>query len=100
MFITKPTLSLEPSFILTIIIPLPQGILLTSTELEALTCGDGGGNSKLGQILLVPEKQQTLLQAYRTAVCGGGAVQRAERFGEMSQALKEQIDTQRIVEKV
>ncbi|KAL2092632.1 hypothetical protein ACEWY4_012430 [Coilia grayii] len=77
-----------------------EGILLTGTELEALTCGDGGGNSMLGKILLVPEKQQTLLQAYRTAVCGGGAVQRAERFGEMSQELKEQIDTQRIIEQL
>lgn len=82
-----------------LIIPLLQGILLTGSVLEVLTCGEGG-NSELGNILLVPEKQQSLLQAYRTAVCGGGAVQRAERFNEMSQELKEQIDTQSIIEKV
>ena len=81
------------------IIPVLQGILLTGAVLEVLTCGEGG-HSELAKILLVPEKQQSLLQAYGTAVCGGGAVQRAERFGEMSQELKEQIDTQSIIDKV
>ncbi|XP_064210505.1 ATP-binding cassette sub-family A member 2 isoform X1 [Anguilla rostrata] len=76
-----------------------EGILLTGAMLELLTCGEGG-NAELSNILLVPEKQQSLLQAYRSAVCGGGEGQRAERFGEMSQELRDQIDTQTIIEKL
>ncbi|XP_036454330.1 ATP-binding cassette sub-family A member 2 isoform X2 [Colossoma macropomum] len=76
-----------------------EGILLTGGVLEVLTCGEGG-NSELSKILLVPEKQQPLLQAYQAAVCGGEAGQRAERFGEISQELRDQIDTQRIIEKL
>uniref|UniRef100_A0AAR2KPX3 ATP-binding cassette sub-family A member 2 n=1 Tax=Pygocentrus nattereri TaxID=42514 RepID=A0AAR2KPX3_PYGNA len=76
-----------------------QGILLTGGVLEVLTCGEGG-NSELNKILLVPEKQQSLLQTYQAAVCGGEPGQRAERFGEISQELRDQIDTQRIIEKL
>ncbi|KAI4880963.1 hypothetical protein NFI96_013715 [Prochilodus magdalenae] len=76
-----------------------EGILLTGGVLEMLTCGEGG-NSELSKILLVPEKQQSLLQSYEAAVCGGEAGQRAERFREISQELRDQIDTQRIIEKL
>ncbi|MBN3299367.1 ABCA2 protein, partial [Amia calva] len=76
-----------------------QNILLTGGMLELLTCGEGG-DSELRKILLVPDRQQTLLQAYRSAVCGGGAGQRAQRFGEMSQELKEQINTQTVIDKL
>lgn len=76
-----------------------QGILLTGAVLETLTCGEGG-NSELSKILLVPEKQQAALQAYRMAVCGDEAGQRAKIFGEMSEELRDQIDTQRVLEKV
>ncbi|XP_030646875.1 ATP-binding cassette sub-family A member 2 [Chanos chanos] len=76
-----------------------EGLLPTGAMLEGLTCGEGG-SSELNKILLVPEKQQSLLEAYRTAVCSGGAVQRAERFGEISEELKEQTDTQRVIEKL
>ncbi|KAL6465280.1 hypothetical protein MHYP_G00254130 [Metynnis hypsauchen] len=76
-----------------------EGILLTGGVLEVLTCGEGG-NSELNKILLVPEKQQSLLQTYQAAVCGGEPGQRAERFGEISQELRDQIDTQRIIEKL
>ncbi|KAL7836826.1 hypothetical protein AOLI_G00281100 [Acnodon oligacanthus] len=76
-----------------------EGILLTGGVLEVLTCGEGG-NSELSKILLVPEKQQSLLQTYQAAVCGGEPGQRAERFGEISQELRDQIDTQRIIEKL
>uniref|UniRef100_W5KXQ3 ATP binding cassette subfamily A member 2 n=1 Tax=Astyanax mexicanus TaxID=7994 RepID=W5KXQ3_ASTMX len=73
----------------------PQGILLTGAVLEMLTCGEDG-NSELNKILLVPEKQQSLLQAYQTAMCGGEAEQRAEHFREISEELRDQIDTQRL----
>ncbi|XP_056600911.1 ATP-binding cassette sub-family A member 2 isoform X1 [Triplophysa dalaica] len=76
-----------------------EGILLTGAVLETLTCGEGG-NSELSKILLVPEKQQAALQAYRMTVCGGEAGQRAKIFGEMSEELREQIDTQRVFEKL
>uniref|UniRef100_A0A8C7HAF4 ATP-binding cassette sub-family A member 2 n=1 Tax=Oncorhynchus kisutch TaxID=8019 RepID=A0A8C7HAF4_ONCKI len=75
------------------------GVLLTGAMLEMLTCGEDG-TSELSKILLVPEKQQSLLQAYRSAACGGGAGQRTERFGEMSQELREQIDTQSLIDKL
>uniref|UniRef100_A0A8B9GZR9 ATP-binding cassette, sub-family A (ABC1), member 2 n=1 Tax=Astyanax mexicanus TaxID=7994 RepID=A0A8B9GZR9_ASTMX len=75
------------------------GILLTGAVLEMLTCGEDG-NSELNKILLVPEKQQSLLQAYQTAMCGGEAEQRAEHFREISEELRDQIDTQRVIEKL
>lgn len=67
--------------------------------LDTLTCGEGG-NSEISKILLVPEKQQAVLQAYQTTVCGGGAGQRAELFGKMSEELRAQIDTQRVFDQV
>ncbi|XP_076853951.1 ATP-binding cassette sub-family A member 2 isoform X2 [Brachyhypopomus gauderio] len=74
-----------------------EKILLAAGVLEALTCGEGG-TGELDKILLVPEKQQPMLRAYQAAVCGGGAGQRAEVFGELSQELRDEIDTQRIIE--
>ena len=76
-----------------------QGILLTGAMLETLTCGEGGA-SELSNILLVPEKQQPALQAYRSALCSGGEGQRSERFRQMSLELREQINTQSVTEKV
>ncbi|XP_053182105.1 ATP-binding cassette sub-family A member 2 isoform X5 [Scomber japonicus] len=76
-----------------------EGVLLTGAMLEVLTCGDSG-SSELSKILLVPEKQLLLLQAYRSAVCSGGEGQRSERFKQMSQELREQIDTQSVTEKL
>uniref|UniRef100_A0A3B4XA03 ATP-binding cassette sub-family A member 2 n=1 Tax=Seriola lalandi dorsalis TaxID=1841481 RepID=A0A3B4XA03_SERLL len=70
-----------------------QGILLTGAMLETLTCGEGRA-SELSNILLVPEKQQPVLQAYRSALCSGGEGQRSERFRQMSLELREQINTQ------
>lgn len=67
--------------------------------LETLTCGEGG-NSEISKILLVPEKQQAVLQAYRMTVCGGRAEQRAELFGKLSEELRDQIDTQRVFDQV
>uniref|UniRef100_A0A8C2BLM6 ATP-binding cassette sub-family A member 2 n=1 Tax=Cyprinus carpio TaxID=7962 RepID=A0A8C2BLM6_CYPCA len=72
-----------------------EGILLTGAVLETLTCGEGG-NSEISKILLVPEKQQAVLQAYQMTVCGGRAEQRAELFGELSEELRDQINTQRV----
>uniref|UniRef100_A0A8C7RNW6 ATP-binding cassette sub-family A member 2 n=1 Tax=Oncorhynchus mykiss TaxID=8022 RepID=A0A8C7RNW6_ONCMY len=71
-------------------------VLLTGAMLEMLTCGEDG-TGELSKILLVPEKQQSLLQAYRSTVCGGGEGQRTERFGQMSQELRDQIDTQSLL---
>lgn len=76
-----------------------KGILLTGAVLETLTCGEGE-NSEISKILLVPEKQQAVLQAYQMTVCGGRAEQRAELFGELSEELRDQIDTQRVFDQV
>ncbi|XP_053276075.1 ATP-binding cassette sub-family A member 2 isoform X1 [Pleuronectes platessa] len=76
-----------------------EGILLTGAVLETLTCGEGGV-SELSNILLVPEKQQLALQAYRSALCSGGEGQRSERFRQMSLELREQINTQSVTEKL
>uniref|UniRef100_A0A6Q2XK49 ATP-binding cassette sub-family A member 2 n=1 Tax=Esox lucius TaxID=8010 RepID=A0A6Q2XK49_ESOLU len=73
--------------------------LLTGAMLEMVTCQEDGTN-ELSKILLVPEKQQPLLQAYRSAVCGGGEGLRAERFREMSQELRDQMDTQSLIDKL
>ncbi|XP_058842654.1 ATP-binding cassette sub-family A member 2-like isoform X3 [Acipenser ruthenus] len=80
-----------------------ENILLTAGVLELLTCGNdgrGGGESELRRILLVPESQQARLQAYRSAVCSGGAGPRVQRFSELARELREQIDTQRVISKV
>ncbi|XP_036383449.1 ATP-binding cassette sub-family A member 2 isoform X4 [Megalops cyprinoides] len=76
-----------------------EGAVLTGRVLEGLTCGEGGA-AELSEILQVPEKQQPLLRAYRSTVCGGGEGQRQERFSEMSRELKDQIDTQTIIDKL
>uniref|UniRef100_A0A3P8X9U6 ATP-binding cassette sub-family A member 2 n=1 Tax=Esox lucius TaxID=8010 RepID=A0A3P8X9U6_ESOLU len=76
-----------------------KGVLLTGAMLEMVTCQEDGTN-ELSKILLVPEKQQPLLQAYRSAVCGGGEGLRAERFREMSQELRDQMDTQSLIDKL
>ncbi|XP_033946988.1 ATP-binding cassette sub-family A member 2 isoform X1 [Pseudochaenichthys georgianus] len=76
-----------------------EGALLTGAMLEVLTCGEGGA-SELSTILMVPEKQRPVLQAYLGAVCGGGEGQRAERFRLLSLELREQINTQRVREKL
>lgn len=76
-----------------------QGAILTGAMLETLTCKEGG-HSDLSKILLVPEKQQLGLQAYRSAVCSGGEGQKSERFKQMSNKLREQINTERVIEKV
>lgn len=67
--------------------------------LEFLTCGEGS-SSELNKILLVPERQQSMLQAYRSVVCSGGEGQRSERFRQMSQELRDQINTHSVIEKV
>ena len=81
-------------------------MILTGAILEVLTCGDGGGggggsgSSELARLLLVPEKNQPLLAAYRSVLCAGGAGQRKERFGALSQVLREQLKTQSVIDKV
>uniref|UniRef100_A0AAQ5XK68 ATP-binding cassette sub-family A member 2 n=1 Tax=Amphiprion ocellaris TaxID=80972 RepID=A0AAQ5XK68_AMPOC len=75
-----------------------NGVLLTGSMLEALTCGEDDA-SELSKILLVPEKQRPVLQAYRSTVCSEGEAQRSERFRQMSLELREQINTQSVTEK-
>uniref|UniRef100_A0A3B3BQP6 ATP-binding cassette, sub-family A (ABC1), member 2 n=1 Tax=Oryzias melastigma TaxID=30732 RepID=A0A3B3BQP6_ORYME len=77
----------------------PQGLLLTGSMLELLTCGERG-DAELRKILLLPEEQQPVLLAYRSSVCRGGPAERSERFRQLSQELREQIDTQSITEKL
>ncbi|XP_024150087.1 ATP-binding cassette sub-family A member 2 isoform X2 [Oryzias melastigma] len=76
-----------------------EGLLLTGSMLELLTCGERG-DAELRKILLLPEEQQPVLLAYRSSVCRGGPAERSERFRQLSQELREQIDTQSITEKL
>ncbi|CAG5917952.1 unnamed protein product [Menidia menidia] len=76
-----------------------KGLLLTGSMLELLTCGESGGG-ELGKILLVSEKQRPALQAYNRAVCGGEGGQRSERFRQLSEELREQINTHSVSEKL
>ncbi|KAM8886615.1 ATP-binding cassette sub-family A member 2 [Spinachia spinachia] len=76
-----------------------EGSLLTGAMLEVLTCSEASAN-ELSKILLVPEKQQPVLQAYHSAMCSGGQGQRSERFRLMSLQLREQINTQIVSEKL
>ncbi|TKS64951.1 ATP-binding cassette sub-family A member 2 [Collichthys lucidus] len=76
-----------------------EGVLLTGAMLEVLTCGEGGA-MEFSKILLVPEKQRPVLQTYRSAVCSGEERQRSERFRQMSLELREQINTQSVIEKL
>ncbi|MEQ2253844.1 hypothetical protein ILYODFUR_036704, partial [Ilyodon furcidens] len=75
------------------------GVLLTGSMLEFLTCGDSGGR-ELRKILLVPEKQQPSLQAYHSVMCSREEGQRSEYFRQLSQELREQINTQSVADKV
>lgn len=69
---------------------------MSGSTLEALTCGQAG-SSRLRELLLVPETQQPVLQAYRDAMCGGaGGGQRSERFRQLSLELSEQINRQKV----
>ncbi|KAG7281475.1 hypothetical protein CRUP_012418 [Coryphaenoides rupestris] len=78
-----------------------EGVILTGAILEVLTCGDGGGgSSELARLLLVPERKRSLLAAYRGVLCAGGAGQRKERFGALSQALTEQLKSQSVIDKL
>ncbi|XP_076021246.1 ATP-binding cassette sub-family A member 2 [Genypterus blacodes] len=76
-----------------------EGVILTGAMLEVLTCGEGEA-SDLNKILLVPDRQQSVLQAYRSVVCSGGENQRSERFKQMSKELREQINTQSVTERL
>uniref|UniRef100_A0A671VQ68 ATP-binding cassette sub-family A member 2 n=1 Tax=Sparus aurata TaxID=8175 RepID=A0A671VQ68_SPAAU len=87
------------SLLLNTPVSLREGVILTGAMLEVLTCEEGEA-SELSNILLVPEKQRPVLQAYRSTVCSGGEGQRSERFRQMSLALREQINTQSVTKKV
>uniref|UniRef100_A0A3Q2ZHV6 ATP-binding cassette, sub-family A (ABC1), member 2 n=1 Tax=Kryptolebias marmoratus TaxID=37003 RepID=A0A3Q2ZHV6_KRYMA len=78
---------------------LPQEVLLTGSMLEFLTCGESGA-TELSKILLVPKNEQSVLQAYRSAMCSEGDAQRSERFRQLSQELREQINMPSVAEKV
>uniref|UniRef100_H3CEJ3 ATP-binding cassette sub-family A member 2 n=1 Tax=Tetraodon nigroviridis TaxID=99883 RepID=H3CEJ3_TETNG len=74
-----------------------EGDLLSGSVLEALTCGR---SSQLRKLLLVPEEQQPVLQAYAQAVCGVTGGQRSERFQRISLELRQQIDRPAVAEKL
>uniref|UniRef100_A0A669CRM0 ATP-binding cassette sub-family A member 2 n=1 Tax=Oreochromis niloticus TaxID=8128 RepID=A0A669CRM0_ORENI len=73
-------------------VSLGEDSLLTGSTLEDLTCGDR--STELSKILLVPEKQRPVIQAYRSSVCSEGAEQKSARFRQLSLELREQINTQ------
>uniref|UniRef100_A0A8C7YN26 ATP-binding cassette, sub-family A (ABC1), member 2 n=1 Tax=Oryzias sinensis TaxID=183150 RepID=A0A8C7YN26_9TELE len=76
-----------------------EGVLLTGSMLELLTCGERGA-AELRKVLLLPEEQQPALEAYRSSVCREGQGQRSQRFRQLSQELREQINTQSLTEKL
>ncbi|KAM4578194.1 ATP-binding cassette sub-family A member 2 isoform 1-T1 [Fundulus diaphanus] len=76
-----------------------EGVFLNGSMLEFLTCGESGGN-ELRKILLVPVKQQLALQAYHSVMCSREEGQRSERFRQLSQELREQINTQSVTDKL
>ncbi|XP_027890739.1 ATP-binding cassette sub-family A member 2 isoform X3 [Xiphophorus couchianus] len=76
-----------------------EGVLLTGSMLQFLTCGERG-DIQLRKILLVSEKQQSALQAYHSLMCSQEEGQRSERFRQLSKELREQINTQSVADKV
>lgn len=99
VIVPKPLFVLSPFMSSVVHSSFSQDVLLTGGVLESLTCGEGG-DSELNTILSVPEKQQSLLRAYQTAMCEGVGGGKSERFAQISQELRDQIDMQRIIEKV
>lgn len=76
----------------------PQELLLAPALLEQLTCAPGSG--ELGQILTMPEGQQTALQGYRDTICSGQAAARAQRFSWLAAELRNQLDMAKISQQV
>ncbi|XP_048669373.1 ATP-binding cassette sub-family A member 2 [Marmota marmota marmota] len=71
-----------------------EELLLAPAFLEQLTCSPGSG--ELGQILTMPEGQQTALQGYRDTICSGKAAARAQRFSWLAAELRNQLDMAKI----
>uniref|UniRef100_A0A8C9P6X7 ABC-2 type transporter transmembrane domain-containing protein n=1 Tax=Spermophilus dauricus TaxID=99837 RepID=A0A8C9P6X7_SPEDA len=71
-----------------------EELLLAPAFLEQLTCSPGSG--ELGQILTMPEGQQTALQGYRDIICSGKAAARAQRFSWLAAELQNQLDLAKI----
>lgn len=66
--------------------------------LESLTCRQSP--DELRHILLVPDSQRPLLQAYRTAACNRSSGLRKDYFGQLAAELKDQLDAQKIISQV
>uniref|UniRef100_A0A3B4BC57 ATP-binding cassette sub-family A member 2 n=1 Tax=Periophthalmus magnuspinnatus TaxID=409849 RepID=A0A3B4BC57_9GOBI len=74
--------------------PSSQGVLLTGSTLQSLTCADDG--AALARLLLAPEAEGAGLQAYRESLCGGVKGERSQRFEQLSAELQEQIDDDKL----
>ncbi|KAM9081967.1 ATP-binding cassette sub-family A member 2 isoform 2-T2 [Megaptera novaeangliae] len=75
-----------------------EELLLTPALLEQLTCTPG--SRELGQILTVPQGQETALQGYRDAICRGQDAVRAQRFSGLAAELRNQLDVAKIAQQL
>uniref|UniRef100_A0AAV2MPG3 ATP-binding cassette sub-family A member 2 n=1 Tax=Knipowitschia caucasica TaxID=637954 RepID=A0AAV2MPG3_KNICA len=75
-----------------------QGVLLTGSTLQSLTCAEEG--AALAQLLLAPEVEGAELQAYRESLCGGLQDERSKKFEQLSAELQEQIDNDKLNHKL
>ncbi|XP_063792321.1 ATP-binding cassette sub-family A member 2 [Pseudophryne corroboree] len=75
-----------------------EEILFTPTALESVTCE--GSMDKLGNILGVSEAKWSLLTTYKNIVCDGSEPKRMERFQELSEELREQVDVHKTVSRL
>ncbi|XP_039200906.1 ATP-binding cassette sub-family A member 2 isoform X2 [Crotalus tigris] len=75
-----------------------ENILFTPPVLENLTCGQN--QDELRHILVIPESQEPLLRAYRTAVCNQSAGLRADYFRQLAVEMKDQLEAGKVVEQL
>ncbi|XP_064420182.1 ATP-binding cassette sub-family A member 2 [Latimeria chalumnae] len=75
-----------------------ENILFAPDVLEYLTCNES--ENELKKILIVPDNHQGILQAYRLAACNGSAGGRKQHFQELAKELQEQVDVQKVVNKL
>ncbi|GCB61728.1 hypothetical protein scyTo_0007097, partial [Scyliorhinus torazame] len=75
-----------------------ENILFMPKVLEYLTCNDE--QDDLQKILVIPAAQNAQLNGYRAAICNTTTKVRKERFQELADKLKSQVDIQKIVEKL
>uniref|UniRef100_A0A670YQ04 ATP-binding cassette sub-family A member 2 n=1 Tax=Pseudonaja textilis TaxID=8673 RepID=A0A670YQ04_PSETE len=76
----------------------PQNILFTPSVLESLTCRQS--QDELRRILVIPESQQPLLQAYRASVCNRSASLQSDYFRQLAVEMKDQLEARKVAEQL